>query len=476
MQTVIDYSAGVPRAEKVASAGFAGAVRYISPPRESWMRGKPIEPAEQRDYTGHGLATAFVWQFGKEKHPDAMRGARGGELDAKAAQAQLDKLGCSRHPVFFAVDFDITLNQWNKVAADYFRAAGKVLGPERVGIYGHSRVIAWAAQDGVIAALGGGRHLAWQTAAWSHGERAPEAVLYQRRGTVSVDGVECDVNEVLHSFWGQHPVKAVQTAAKLDRGWDVDLSHMIPFGRPTRLPKRFIVVHTTENDPWTCRSINIVRYQQRSQSGSYHRLVDTTGAITLENTDDWQVWATANRGNDIALHVSLCARAAMTREQWLQHPKMLEGCARVIAYWCRTYNIPCEKRSQAEFGRYVHGVGGHRDARAWGTTDHTDPGPNFPYDIVLARARQLMDEATGEQVIAEPDMPEPEPDTPELPPCPEGHIRSLVDPRVVLTRDQAIQVIDKTLFEVRHAVQRLAEAQGIDYQADVLDPINNLRK
>ncbi|WP_258553399.1 DUF1906 domain-containing protein [Corynebacterium minutissimum] len=87
---------------------------------------------------------------------------------------------------------------------EYFRAAVDVLGRSRVGIYGHSRVIAWAAEDGVVADLGGGKVLGWQTPAWSQGARAPEAVLYQGvANTPGPDGVKIDINDVLHDYWAR---------------------------------------------------------------------------------------------------------------------------------------------------------------------------------------------------------------------------------------------------------------------------------
>ena len=109
MATVLDYSAGVPQAAAVRDAGYDGAVRYISPPRADWMRGKPIQRAEIDDFHAHGLDVAFVWQYGKEADSDVMRGRDGGLADARAAKQKLDELGCSSHPVFFAVDFAITL-------------------------------------------------------------------------------------------------------------------------------------------------------------------------------------------------------------------------------------------------------------------------------------------------------------------------------------------------------------------------------
>ena len=42
LSTVIDFAAGVPSASAVKRAGHIGAVRYLSPPRAAWMKGKPI--------------------------------------------------------------------------------------------------------------------------------------------------------------------------------------------------------------------------------------------------------------------------------------------------------------------------------------------------------------------------------------------------------------------------------------------------
>lgn len=173
-----------------------------------------------------------------------------------------------------------------------------------------------------------------------------------------------------------------------DNAVDIDLHHLINFGKPTSLPKKVIIVHTTENTLGTPAK-NIVDYQVRTRTGSYHRLVDSTGKITLANTDDWQVWATGNKGNDMALHVSIVWAAKTTRSEWLAQPKVLDGVARVIAYWSKKYNIPLVKLSRAELGAGKHGVAGHLEAQVWGNTDHWDPGYHFPYDVVLEKARQI---------------------------------------------------------------------------------------
>lgn len=457
MATVLDYSAKPISARLIRDAGHLGAVRYISPPREPWMQGKPATADEVADFKTHALDTAFVWQYGGVSNPDCMRGAEGGKADAEAADKQLKTIKRTGYPVFFAVDFDIQLEQWNNTAVHYFRAACEVLGRERVGIYGSSLVISWAAQDEVIGSAGGGKYLAWQTKSWSHGERAPEAVLYQ--GTHNVPGpggVQVDVNDVLHTYWGQHPPSEnpqPKETPVADNAVDIDLHHLIAFGRQTPLPKKRIIVHTTENTPGTS-SRAILDYQVRTRTGSYHRLVDATGKITLANSDDWQTWSVGNKGNDIALHVSLVAQAKMTREQWLAQPKMLEGCARVIAYWARTYDIPLVKLSREELGAGKHGVAGHLEAQVWGNTDHWDPGYHFPYDVVLARAKEINAGAKpAEESKAIPPAPEKRAPITLDTPC-KSHVPGS---KHVAPLADFIMYIDRGVFESRRMIDSNAK-------------------
>lgn len=213
MATVIDFSASYPSPDSVRAAGHDGVMLYLSPPRESWMGGKKITKQVVDDYKAAGLKIAVCWQYGKGDDPataDTMRGAAGGRADAEAAQAKLTEIGLPGHPVFFCVDFDITLNQWNSVAVEYFKAAGHILGRHRVGIYGHSRVVHWAMEDQVVATVAPGRVLGWVTRSWSGsftGERY--AVLFQRiHNTPGPDGVLIDINDVHHDEWGWRPLTA----------------------------------------------------------------------------------------------------------------------------------------------------------------------------------------------------------------------------------------------------------------------------
>ena len=138
-----------------------------------------------------------------------------------------------------------------------------------------------------------------------------------------------------------------------------------------------VCIHTTENDPSTPAE-NVANYQLNTQSGSYNTLADRKG-ILRENTADWITWSTGNKGNTLLMHLSFVARASMTRAQWLAEDAMLRHGAWEVAQWCKKFGWPV--RHVGVSG--LPGITTHDATRAWGSTDHTDPGPNFPWDVFL---------------------------------------------------------------------------------------------
>src|SRR5699024_6311232 len=350
-----------------------GAVRYISPPRESWMKGKPATAEEVADYKANALDTAFVWQFGGAANPDAMRGARGGELDAKAADEQLKRIKRTGSPVFFAVDFDITLKQWNSVAVHYFRAACKVLGRDRVGIYGHSRVCDWAREDGVIGSAGGGKYLMWQTKSWSQGVIHPGAVLYQHTHNVpGPAGMQVDVNDVRHLFWGQHPPRPdqAQDQTVTDPAPPAPALPTGPAPKPTaqfkcdrdlltwrdngisRRPRVGICIHTAESaynyatgrmrdTAWTADQLAEYTRRRDISGESYPLGVARAGGTVGNDADVYGVWAVGSGGNGLRARVCCTVPAFPTRAQWLALGKAQRTkLAEVLAHYCRFHNSP----------------------------------------------------------------------------------------------------------------------------------------
>lgn len=167
--------------------------------------------------------------------------------------------------------------------------------------------------------------------------------------------------------------------------FDIDMSQQFSFGGPRATSGiQRIVIHTTENSTGT-PAVNVANYQIRSQTGSYHYIVDSAGKRVRCNTDDWITWSTGNNaGNVQGLNLSFTTYSANTRAQWLAQEKMLRAGATVVADWCKKYNIPAVKVTT---GR---GICGHGDMRAFGGTDHTDPGPNFPWDVFIKYVKAAM--------------------------------------------------------------------------------------
>ncbi|WP_297451644.1 glycoside hydrolase domain-containing protein [uncultured Corynebacterium sp.] len=517
MATILDYSAQAIPAALIRAAGHLGAIRYISPAREQWMKGKPATADEVADFKANALDTAFVWQYGGVANPDCMRGFKGGKQDAKAADKQLKAIKRTGYPVFFAVDFDITLAQWNAVAVNYFKAACEVLGRERVGIYGHSRVCDWAREDGVIGSAGEGKFLQWQTTSWSDGHVSPHAVLLQSKHNVTgPTGLQVDVNQVLHTYWGQHPPRPDQAAGAptTDPVAIPEAPALKPAPKPTaqfkcdtdlltwrdngisRHKRRFIVIHTDESGynyatrqvrdtAWTAKQLAEYNRRRDISGGSYHVGIGRSGDTCRQNDDVYGTWSVGSIGNDQAFHVCLTGTAFQTRQQWLTWgAKQLQKLADVLAHYCRFHNIAVQRVAPPQMTQSgVTGICGHWDcSKFYGGSTHWDPGGydgstgvpktagGFPWDVVLAKTRERMTSVTPT-----PPAPAPTPAEKEREMLNEK-LQSIINPKVWLTVGHMIRLTDAYLWEFRVILKEIAKKQGIDYDAVVNEAIARDRK
>ncbi len=213
---VIDFAHRLVPPEQIKAAGFDGALVYVSELRPgATFDFKPVT----RDYAdglrAAGLQVASCYQFGKPGWPqspsDFTRGYDGGVADAHTALRLHGAAGGPPSaPIFFSVDEDIDATTWKNVAVHWFRGINSVLGVDRTGIYGGARQCTWAINDGVVGkSTSPGHRWAWQTRAWSYGDREPAAVLFQREIVTAtepgfvIDGAHVDVNDVLAADFGQ---------------------------------------------------------------------------------------------------------------------------------------------------------------------------------------------------------------------------------------------------------------------------------
>jgi Domain of unknown function (DUF1906)/IPT/TIG domain len=173
----VDYSSGRLSAQAMRDNNLSFACRYVSTPGN----GKNLTAEEVADWSANGIGIVVVFEQGAN---NALGGASRGEEDATTAQSQLDELGLSTAPVYFAVDFETTLTQLGTIS-DYLNGAASVIGQSRTGVYGSYSVVQHVLDEGIA-------RYAWQTYAWSHQQLDERAHLYQYHNNERIAGVAVD--------------------------------------------------------------------------------------------------------------------------------------------------------------------------------------------------------------------------------------------------------------------------------------------
>lgn len=217
----LDYAGARPGGAAIKAAGYDFVVRYLTPGGPN-LPGKLLTKSEYTDLQAHGVAVAVNFETTANRMLD---GYAAGVNDARIADQTLHAVGHPADlPVYFSADFDATPDQ--QVAIDsYLNGAADVIGAARVGIYGGYWIVKRCLDKKTAA-------WAWQTEAWSGGNRDPRTHILQHAEYVVVGGVECDLNEALQSDFGQHPRPAGDEMsaeiAQMVREMHVKVTGLIP--------------------------------------------------------------------------------------------------------------------------------------------------------------------------------------------------------------------------------------------------------
>lgn len=161
-------------------------------------------------------------------------------------------------------------------------------------------------------------------------------------------------------------------------------------------PPLWVVWHTMEAGEHSARARNTAGYFAAPGDGrdvSAHWCVDDTEVIQCVDLDD-TAWTVGNRpGNNRGLNVELSGFARQTAAQWLDPfgVAMFAKIAPVVAAAMKRWSIPNAWRAVADLRNMRPGHTTHHDlGRAFGGTDHTDPGPHFPRSHVLTVVGQAL--------------------------------------------------------------------------------------
>lgn len=155
-----------------------------------------------------------------------------------------------------------------------------------------------------------------------------------------------------------------------------------------------IAIHNTSND---ASADNEAAYAQRRTDGvSSHFYVDGTKVIQSLDTTARAGHAGSSQGNQNAVAFEIRGVNAWTRQQWLDGV-CWDLLGRVAAEVCRAYGISARRASVSEMqsNAKVRAFYSHDDMRrAWGGTDHTDPGGGFPWDRLFAAVNAALNPST----------------------------------------------------------------------------------
>lgn len=157
----------------------------------------------------------------------------------------------------------------------------------------------------------------------------------------------------------------------------------------TRKP-RVVVMHTMESPERATTAEDVARnwFAKTAARASAHYCVDADSIVQCVSEAD-TAWAAPGANAD-GIQIELAGRAGQGAAGWADTYSVaeLDLAARLVADICTRHNIPIRKLTREQLAAGERGIIGHVDASAvYRLSDHTDPGPDFPWDQVIAKAR-----------------------------------------------------------------------------------------
>lgn len=148
--------------------------------------------------------------------------------------------------------------------------------------------------------------------------------------------------------------------------------------------------------------------QTRLDGTSAHFYTDVDSVIQSIDTDKRTGHAGSYEGNEHAISIEFTGSNAKSRAWWLENIAW-DKIAHVIAYILvhdpdyKDFEIRRATVAEMKANPKVKAFYGHNDMRlAWGGTTHVDPGPSFPWDILIAKVKHhkslLLDKGVEEDM------------------------------------------------------------------------------
>jgi hypothetical protein len=224
---------------------------------------------------------------------------------------------------------------------------------------------------------------------------------------------------------------------------------------------RVLAVHDTEGSG-TAEFLRDARWW----AGSSHAIADEHGTLLTpaEGCVPYEraSW-TLRSGNPWSENIELVGFAKWTRADWLARPKLLDRCAFWLAERSKARGIPLVKLTPRQYRAGQSGVIGHHDHTV-GYSDgtHWDPGPGFPWDVVLDKARAYAAGNTSEEDDMTPDQARVLTET-------RNAVQALIG---VAERPLQVEArLTTRIAALQALVQQLAESHGTPIDLDAIEAV-----
>lgn len=168
---------------------------------------------------------------------------------------------------------------------------------------------------------------------------------------------------------------------------------MADLGYPFRQARNYSVGRQGYSTIWIVRHCTADDYEDdyARKLGNYFATTDVSVSTHygVDGTEPWQyvlhkdtAYGARNPANLRGIHIEYCGHVHYSREKWLSLDAMLRHGAKLEAQLYRTLRIPHRRLTVAQLNARAAGYTTHNDVRiAFGGT-HTDPGANFPHDVL----------------------------------------------------------------------------------------------
>lgn len=158
--------------------------------------------------------------------------------------------------------------------------------------------------------------------------------------------------------------------------------HARNYTHATNRRVRLVVIHTMEAPEARQTAVNVASWFAGSTApqASAHYCVDAHQIIGCVDEDD-VAWAAPGANSD-GIQIELAGRAGQTAQQWRDAYSKAELIltAKLVADICRRHRIPVRHLNNNELDANKAGLIGHVQAsQVYKRSDHTDPGPHFPW-------------------------------------------------------------------------------------------------